>query len=123
MLQKVNRNIRQRQFPWLLSDDKLGDKFEYDLKSSTMTSEKKISIKQRCHEFMHAAINQIDKRIDKTTMKMHYIKNLNPENCLSQMKPRFSDFPLASLAREKGFGVQEVENQYEKISLKTNWKE
>lgn len=100
LLQKVYRNIRQRQFPWLLSDDKLGDKFEYDLKSSTLTSDKKLAIKQRCLDFMHEAINQIDKRIDKTTMKMNYIKYLSPEKCLSQMEPRFCDLPLASLARE-----------------------
>lgn len=114
LLQKVYRNIQQRQFPWLLSDDKLGDKFEYDIKSSTLTSDKQLAIKQCCLDFMDEAINQIDKRIAKTTIKINYIKYLSPEKCLSQKKPRFCDLPLASLAREEGFDVQEVESQNEK---------
>ncbi|XP_042858157.1 uncharacterized protein LOC122244344 [Penaeus japonicus] len=54
---------------------------------------------------------------------MYYIKYLSPQKFLSQIRPKFCDLPLASLAREKGFDVKEGENQYEKISLKTNWKE
>lgn len=62
---------------------------------------------------MHEAINQIDKGLDKTTMKINCIKYLSPEKCLCQMKSRFHDLPLA---REEGFGVHKVDNQYEKKS-------
>lgn len=89
LVQKVYRDYRQRQIHWLLSDAKLGDKFEYDLKASSLSAERKTAIQQRCQAFIHEAINQIDKRIDNTTMKMNYVKYLAPEKCLSQMRPRF----------------------------------
>ncbi|KAK8374220.1 hypothetical protein O3P69_011974 [Scylla paramamosain] len=44
----------------LLSNEKLGDKFEYDLKSSTINSERRVAIKQSCCDLLHEAINQID---------------------------------------------------------------
>ena len=78
LLQKVYKDFRQRQLPWLLSDAKLGDKFEYDLKLSKISPERKIAIQQRCHDFILEAVKQIDKRIDRTTIKINYVKYLSP---------------------------------------------
>ncbi|KAK3895698.1 hypothetical protein Pcinc_000621 [Petrolisthes cinctipes] len=63
LVQKVYRDFRQRRLPWLLSYVKLGAKFEYGLKASNLSAERKTAIQQRCQAFIHEAINQIDKRI------------------------------------------------------------
>ena len=121
LLQKLYRDFRQRQLPWLLSDCKLGDKFELDLKVCNLSAERKQAIQQRCRDFMYEAVKQIDKRIDNTTMKMNYIKYLSPEKCLSQVRPKFTDLPLEKLARAEKFDVHKVANQYERIAVKTDW--
>lgn len=121
LLQKLYQDFRQRQLPWLLSDGKLGDKFELDLKVCSLSVERKKTIQQRCHGFIVEAVKQIDKRIDKTTMKMNYIKYLSPKKCLSQVRPKYTDLPLEKLARAEKFDVQKVANQYERIAVKTDW--
>ncbi|KAK3888432.1 hypothetical protein Pcinc_007559 [Petrolisthes cinctipes] len=123
LVQKVYRDFRQRWLLWLLNYAKLGAKFEYDLKASNLSAERKTAIQQRCQAFIHEAINQIDKRIDNTSMKMNYVKYLAPEKCLSQMRPRFCDHPLEKLAKDEKFDVQKVANQYERIHMKTKWNE
>ena len=47
----------------------VGDKFELDLKVCNLSADKKKAIQMRCHDFIVEAVKQIDKRIDKTTMK------------------------------------------------------
>ncbi|KAK4301906.1 hypothetical protein Pmani_025977 [Petrolisthes manimaculis] len=124
LLQKVYRNHSERKNPWTPADGKLGDKLEFDLKNSLLPPEKKFDIKKRCREFLVEAINQIDKRIDQTTMKMSYIRNLTPAICLSQVKPRFNDQPeLGQLANEENYDLLTVANQYEQLSMKTDWRD
>ncbi|KAK3893224.1 hypothetical protein Pcinc_002910 [Petrolisthes cinctipes] len=124
LLQKVYGNPNERKNPWTPADGKLGDKLEFDLKNSILAPEKKFDIKDRCQKFLVEAINQIDKRIDKTTMKMSYIKNLTPAICLSQVKPPFSNLPeLGQLAKEENYDLQTVANQYDQLSMKTDWRE
>ncbi|KAK4322674.1 hypothetical protein Pmani_006575 [Petrolisthes manimaculis] len=115
----------ERKHLWAPTDEKLGEKFEFDLKRSKLLPEKKLEIQRRCHDFLIEAINQIDKRIDNTTMKMKYIKHLSPKNCLSQMKPRFTneDLPFVQLAKDENFDILKVANQWEQLSMKTNWRE
>ena len=121
LLKKIYRNFSQRQLPWLLSDGKLGDKFELDLKVCNLSADKKKAIQMRCHDFIVEAVKQIDKRIDKTTMKLNYIKYLSPQKCLSQVRPKFTDLPLEKLARAEKFDIHKVANQYERIAVKTDW--
>lgn len=123
LLQKVYRDPHDRKICWAPNDRKLGEKFEYDLKCSSLVPEKKLEIQRRCRDVLLEAINQIDKRLDNTTMKMEYIKYLNPKICLSQVRPRFHDLPLEQLAKEQNFDVMKVANQYEQIAMKKDWRE
>ncbi|KAK4299842.1 hypothetical protein Pmani_027914 [Petrolisthes manimaculis] len=125
LLQRVYKDPHERKHLWAPTDEKLGEKFEFDLKRSKLLPEKKLEIQRRCHDFLIEAINQIDKRIDNTTMKMKYIKHLSPKNCLSQMKPRFTneDLPFVQLAKDENFDILKVANQWEQLSMKTNWRE
>ncbi|MPC21849.1 hypothetical protein E2C01_014851 [Portunus trituberculatus] len=45
-------DLRQRQLPWLLSDYKLGNKFELDLKICSLSAERKRAIQQRCRDII-----------------------------------------------------------------------
>lgn len=122
LLQKVYRNPSERKTPWTPVNDKLGEKIAFDLKISNLAPEKKFDIKTR--ESLVEAISQIDKIINQTTMKMSYIKYLSPTICLSQVKPLFSDLPeLGQLAKEGNFDLLTVANQYEQLSMKTDWRE
>lgn len=124
LLKKVYRNHSERKNPWTPADGKLGDKLEFDLKNSLLPPEKKFDIRKRFREFLVKAINQIDNRIDQTTMKMSYIRNLTPAICLSQVKPRFNDLPeLGQLAKEENYDLPTVANQFEQLSLKTDWRD
>lgn len=121
----TERDPHGRKHLWAPTDEKLGEKFESDLRCSKLPTEKKLEIQRRCHDFLIEAINQIEKRIDNTTMKMKYIKYLSPKNCLSQIKPRFmnDDLPLVQMAKDENFDLLKVANQWEQISMKTNWRE
>lgn len=125
LLQRVYRDPHGRKHLWAPTDEKLGEKFESDLRCSKLPPEKKLEIQRRCHDFLIEAINQIEKRIDNTTMKMKYIKYLSPKNCLSQIKPRFmnDDLPFVQMAKDENFDLLKVANQWEQISMKTNWRE
>ncbi len=124
VLQKVYRDFLQRKLPWdLYNDCKLGEKFEYDLKCSSLKLDEKKSIKIHCFNFLTEIIKQVDQRIDNSTMKMKYIKYFDPNVILCQTRPRFNELGIYKLIKQENFTELTVANQYEHILMKTNWRD